>query len=94
MFPSPTTMLTTPGGKPASLKSFPRYIVERQLRSEGFAMTVFPVANAGATLLAKSMTGTLNEVIPTHTPRGSCFTIYISTDIREDILSCIHRRHP
>jgi hypothetical protein len=76
VFPSPMTMLTTPGGKPASLKSFPRNIVEKQLRSEGFATTVFPVASAGATLFAKSITGTLNEVIATQTPKGSCFTIY------------------
>ena len=71
VFPSPMTQLKTPGGKPASLKSLPRYIVERQFLSLGLTMKVFPVARAGAHFAAKSKSGTLKEVIPTHTPNGS-----------------------
>src|SRR5271154_3778347 len=71
VFPSPMTQLKTPGGKPASLKSLPRYIVERQFLSLGFAIKVFPVARAGAHFAAKSKRGTLKEVIPTQTTNGS-----------------------
>lgn len=71
MLPSPTTQLNTPGGKPASLKSLPRYIVERQFRSLGLTMKVFPVARAGAHFAASNKSGTLKEVIPTQTPKGS-----------------------
>jgi hypothetical protein len=46
-------------------------MVEKQFRSLGLQMKVFPVAKAGAAFAAKSMSGTLNEVIPTQTPKGS-----------------------
>jgi len=76
VFPSPMRIFNTPGGKPASLNSFPRYIVEKQFRSEGLTMIVFPMASAGATFAANNNRGTLNEVIPTQTPRGSWRIIY------------------
>jgi len=46
--PSPWTMLSTPGGSPASAASEPSRCALIGVTSEGFATTQFPAASAGA----------------------------------------------
>ena len=48
--PSPVTMLTTPGGKPAFITSSPRRSVEFGVTSDGLTTTVLPAASAGIIL--------------------------------------------
>jgi hypothetical protein len=50
-------------------------MVDKQFRSLALTIIVFPVASAGATLAANNINGTLKDVIPQHTPNGSCRTI-------------------
>ena len=43
--------------------------------SEGFRMTQFPVAKAGAAFQARKRREAFHAVMAAHTPRGSCSTI-------------------
>lgn len=55
--PRPGMMLTTPGGRPASMTRLPKYIAERGVCSAGLRTTVLPHARAGATFQASIMKG-------------------------------------
>lgn len=49
VYPNPETMLITPGGKPASMISWPIIKAVKGVCSAGFKTIVHPAANAGAT---------------------------------------------
>src|SRR5262249_43062413 len=55
--PYPVTMLTTPGGTPASLRREPIRIAERGVNSEGLITTALPVASAGPIFHANIKSG-------------------------------------
>jgi len=66
--PLPTTTLNTPGGKPACSASTTSASAESGVASAGFATTVQPAANAGATLRVIIAIGKFQGVIAAHTP--------------------------
>ena len=57
--PSPTTTLTTPGGKPASSKISPRRTMASGSCGAGLMTTVLPMASAGPILPAVLVIGKL-----------------------------------
>jgi hypothetical protein len=69
--PMPDTMLTTPGGKPASLIRFPRYSAVSGVCSAGFSTTVLPAASAGASFITAMNSGKFHGTIWPITPIGS-----------------------
>jgi hypothetical protein len=60
----------TPSGMPASMAIRPSSIVVNGVISDGLITTVFPVARAGARLLARIIRGWLKGVRSPHTPSG------------------------
>ena len=74
----PWTTLSTPAGIPAISANSTKRIVEDGACSEGFKTKQLPQAIAGGNIKAGSMSGKLNAVIPTPTPRG-LFKVYVST---------------
>ena len=69
--PKPVTMLTTPGGKPASSISSPRRSAESGVCSAGFSTTVLPQASAGPSFHAAISSGKFHGMIWPTTPTGS-----------------------
>ncbi len=69
--PVPVTMFRTPGGKPASMASWPRKRALSEEHSEGLSTTVQPAASAGATFQAAIMNGTFQGAMAPTTPTGS-----------------------
>lgn len=61
--PSPLTMLTTPGGKPASSIRVHMRNAVKGVNSDGFNTTVFPVANAGPSFQAIIANGKFQGII-------------------------------
>ena len=69
--PGPGTRLNTPDGTPASsISSVSRREVSTA-NSDGLSTTVQPVASAGATFWAKSMSGAFQGMTAATTPTGS-----------------------
>src|SRR5581483_12417614 len=66
-----STMLTTPGGIPASRHRRPNRMDEYGASSGGLITTVLPAASAGAAFMPISHTGPLNGTIAATTPYGS-----------------------
>ena len=69
--PSPVTMLTTPGGSPASCASSAKHSAVSGVNSAGFSTTVFPAASAGAIFHASISSGKFHGMICPTTPTGS-----------------------
>ena len=69
--PKPVTILTTPGGIPASMSSCPRRRVVSGVSSAGFTTQLQPAASAGASFVAASESGEFQGVIMPATPTGS-----------------------
>ncbi len=70
--PKPGTMLTTPGGNPASSKiSASMSAVSGGVCSAGLRMTVLPAASAGASFHDDMSSGKFQGTIRPHTPIGS-----------------------
>lgn len=69
--PSPVTMLTTPGGKPASMISSPRRMAESGVCSAGFSTIVQPAVSAGAIFHTAIISGKFHGMIWPTTPTGS-----------------------
>ena len=68
--PLPLTRLTTPGGKPTSLRMRTSSTMARGSCGAGLTTTVLPAASAGATLPAMLTMGKLYEVMQATTPTG------------------------
>ena len=68
--PLPLTRLTTPGGKPTSLRMRTSSTMASGSCGAGFTTTVLPAASAGATLPAMFTMGKLYEVMQATTPSG------------------------
>ena len=68
--PLPLTRLTTPGGKPTSLRMRTSSTMARGSCGAGLTTTVLPEASAGATLPAMLTMGKLYEVMQATTPTG------------------------
>lgn len=58
----------TPGGKPASTDSSPSLRAVRGVSSDGFRITQFPVASAGANLRHAMTSGAFQGMIEPTTP--------------------------
>ena len=69
--PSPVTILSTPGGRPASWHSSANRSAVRLVNSAGLSTTVLPVASAGATFHASINSGKFHGMIWPATPTGS-----------------------
>ena len=69
--PSPVTMLSTPGGRPASRDSSANSSAVSEVYSAGFSTTVLPIASAGATFQASIKSGKFHGMIAPQTPSGS-----------------------
>ncbi len=69
--PSPTTTLTTPGGKPASVNSSPSRTMASGSCGAGLTTTVLPMARAGPIFPAVLVIGKLYEVMAATTPTGA-----------------------
>ena len=69
--PSPVTMLTTPGGNPASWQSSAKASAVSGVYSAGFSTTVLPAASAGAIFQASISSGKFHGMIWPQTPTGS-----------------------
>ncbi len=69
--PSPVTMLTTPGGMPASRMSWPRRSAVSGVSSAGLSTTVQPAASAGPIFQAAISSGKFHGMIAPTTPTGS-----------------------
>jgi hypothetical protein len=69
--PSPVTMLSTPGGRPASRQSSAKAMALSGVYSAGFSTTVLPAASAGATFQASISSGKFHGMIWPQTPTGS-----------------------
>ena len=69
--PSDVTTLTTPGGKPASVRISPSLITASGSCGAGLMTTVLPMANAGPILPAMFTKGKLYEVMHVTTPTGA-----------------------
>src|SRR5215467_10300004 len=72
--PSLTTMLTTPGGKPASWNTSPSFTMASGSCGAGLTTTVLPMARAGPSLPAMFVIGKLYDVMHVTTPTGSRLT--------------------
>jgi hypothetical protein len=57
--PWPLMMLTTPGGKPASLTRLAKYKIESGVCSAGLRTTVLPHASAGPSLRSRAVSRTV-----------------------------------
>ena len=68
--PSPVTMLTTPGGSPASAQISANASAVSGVLSAGFSTTVFPQARAGAIFHASMSSGELQPMTWPTTPSG------------------------
>ena len=66
----PSTTLTTPSGRPPSMRASMQASVDSGVVLAGLRTTVFPAAIAGATLLAASVSGKFQGTIAPHTPIG------------------------
>jgi hypothetical protein len=73
----PWTMLTTPGGLPASSNNSTNLCAHVGTRSEGFRMKVLPVVMAKGNIHKGIIAGKLKGAIPPHTPRGTRYE-YVS----------------
>ena len=71
LLPRPVTMLTTPGGKPASTINSPSRTAVSGVSSAGLSTTVHPAARAGAILPTAIGSGTFQGTIRPATPTGS-----------------------
>lgn len=71
VYPNPVTILTTPGGKPASLNNWANLKAERGVYSAGFKTTVQPVHKAGANFQTAINKGKFQGIINPQTPTGS-----------------------
>ncbi len=69
--PSPVTMLTTPGGSPASMQISANASAVSGVNSAGFSTTVSPQASAGATFQASISSGKFQGMICPQTPTGA-----------------------
>ena len=69
--PNPVTILTTPGGNPASLKSSANLQAETGVYSAGFKIMVHPHARAGANFQIAINSGKFHGIIYPQTPAGS-----------------------
>ena len=69
--PSPVTMLSTPGGKPASMTSSPSRSALSGVCSAGFSTMVQPAASAGAIFHTAISSGKFQGMIWPTTPTGS-----------------------
>src|SRR5947208_14747163 len=69
--PVPCTMLSTPGGSPASSATSPSTEQVRGAHSGGLRTTVLPAASAGPTRQVASMKGAFQGVDTATTPQGS-----------------------
>ncbi len=67
---SPWTTLNTPGGRPASARSWAQNIAEDGSRSLGLRMNVLPHAIARGYIHIGTIAGKLNGVMPATTPSG------------------------
>ena len=72
--PWPSTMLRTPGGRPASLSSSPRITVVEGVNSEGFTTAVQPAASAKGSFWQTIRKGKFQGVMMPTTPIGSFST--------------------
>ena len=68
--PSPVTMLTTPGGRPASTQISANGSAVSGVNSAGFSTTVLPAASAGAIFQASISSGKFQGMICPQTPTG------------------------
>lgn len=68
--PRPGITFSTPGGIPASRARSPTSSAVSGVCSEGLSTTLFPVANAGATLFDAIISGWLNDDNVATTPSG------------------------
>lgn len=73
----------TPGGKPASTESSPSRSAVRGVSSDGFRITQFPVARAGANLRHAMTSGAFQGMIEPTTPILETFERAQSTKITE-----------
>src|SRR5580698_7123322 len=69
--PKPCTMLSTPGGKPASLAISPSMLAVIGVNSAGLHTTVLPQASAGASFQVSSSSGRFQGLMQPATPTGS-----------------------
>ena len=69
--PSPVTMLTTPGGRPASRQISAKASAVSGVNSAGFSTTVLPAASAGAIFQASISSGKFQGMIWPQTPTGA-----------------------
>src|SRR6476646_4056812 len=69
-FPVPCKMLSTPGGNPAWLQIFPNKKAVTGLNSEGFAITQFPAASAGAIFHVNRYNGRFHGEMHATIPNG------------------------
>ena len=69
--PCDTTMLTTPGGNPASSNTSPSFTMPSGSCGAGFTTTVLPMARAGPSFPAMFVSGKLYEVMHATTPTGA-----------------------
>ena len=69
--PSPVTMLTTPGGSPASCAISAKHSAVSGVNSAGLSTTVFPAASAGAIFHASISSGKFHGMICPTTPIAS-----------------------
>ena len=66
----PGTMLTTPGGKPASSSSWPTRRGLKGAGREGLSTTVLPAASAGASVMPSEGTGPFQGMMMPDHPVG------------------------
>ena len=69
--PKPVTMLSAPGGKPASSSSSPSRSAVSGVCSAGLRTTVLPAVSAGITLKQAIVSGKFQGTMPPTTPIGS-----------------------
>ena len=70
VLPVPCTIFNTPSGKPASLQILLNKKAVTGVISEGFAMTQFPAANAGAIFHVNKYKGKFHGEIQATIPIG------------------------
>ena len=70
-FPSPVTMLTTPGGRPTSRQISAKRRAVSDVHSAGLRTTVLPMASAGAIFQASIRRGKFQGMIWPTTPSGA-----------------------
>ena len=69
--PRPWTMLSTPAGRPASVRAVARCQVETGVSSDGLRTTALALTSAGASFQAGMAIGKFHGVISPTTPRDS-----------------------